>query len=583
MPEPRWWIGAPPLCRLDEAIDAIVEPGMHLHFASTPSRSNAAVLGVAARFRGTSPQLVLSSTGFHSTAHVLGLLRLGRRYIASFFGDNYPTPRPSRLYSTLRAEGAELEVWSLGALVASLRAGALGLPGALSRSLVGSTLGADLAAAGRLSWTADGAALLAPTRPDVTFLHGLAADQHGNVLFAGPHCEGYWGALGAREGAIVTVEQIVDTDLCARFPEALALPRHRIRAICLAPGGARPQPLPGLRAAGLPGYPDSWPAYQLWRRLAADSALWEDFQQQVLAAPDPLTAAEAFTAQRAAPPRPPRAPPTRPPHTPPVVRLALAARWIAERVRAEGYPVILAGIGQSFLASRMAALQLAQQGIEVAIMVETGLYDLSPSDSHPFLLSHHNLGAARRLSQVEDVLMTLTCGADSRCLGVIGAGQLDPRGDINSTLAGDRFLVGSGGANDIASSAAEVIALSPMRPDRMVRRVDHITSPGRRLLSVVTERGVLQRPTPADTAWTLTQGYPVSPAWSAEDARAAAEACCSWGPLRSDGSRAAPVTPSEWAQICALDPEGAHWNTKELTWLNPSQLQAPGATSRRTC
>jgi len=583
MDDARWWTGTPPVCDLQDAIDAVVAPGMHLHFASTPSRSNAAVIGVAARFRRESPELVLSSTGFHSAAHVLGRLRLGRRYIASFFGDNYPTPRPNRLYSALRAEGAALEVWSLGSLVAALRAGALGLPGALTRSLVGSTLGEDLAAAGQLTWTDGGrAALLAPMRPDVAFLHGLAADRAGNVLFAGPHCEGYWGALGAREGAIVTVERIVDGDLCARFPEAIMVPKHRIRAICETPGGARPQPLPGMPVAGLDGNPDDWGAYHVWRRLCTDDALWEDFQAEVFSRRTPHTAALSFVARHEPSAPVVRPAPPRPPHTPPVVRLALAARWIAQRVRAEGYPVILAGIGQSFLASRMAALQLAQEGREVAIMVETGLYGLPPAGSHPFLLSQHNLHAAHRLSQVEDVLMTLTCGADSRCLGVVGAGQLDPRGNINSTLiGGTRFLVGSGGANDIASSAAEVIALSPMRPERLVGEVDHITSPGHRLRSVVTERGVLTRSDTGSARWTLTHAYPVLPSWSAAEAFSGAQACCRWEQLYSDGSLAAPVSDAEWARISALDPDGAHWNTKEQVWSSPSALPALAGISRR--
>jgi len=73
--------------RLGDAIREFVAPGDHLHFASTPSRSNASIREVARIFSGRSPEFLLSTSGFHSTAHLLARLRLGRRYLACFFGD----------------------------------------------------------------------------------------------------------------------------------------------------------------------------------------------------------------------------------------------------------------------------------------------------------------------------------------------------------------------------------------------------------------------------------------------------------------------------------------------------------------
>ncbi len=570
-----------PICTLPEAIAGAVHAGMHLHFASTPSRSNASIIEVARQFQQLDPQFVLSATGFHSVAHLLAILRLGRRYIASFFGDNYPSPRPNPLYSTLRREGAALEVWSLGTLVTALRAGAMGLPFAVTRSLVGSTLGEDLAAQGRLRWAPDeDAALIAPMRPDVAFVHALVGDAQGNVLFSGPTCEGFWGALGAKEGVIVTVESLVAPEVVRQLPGAIAIPRHRIRAICLAPGGAHPQPVPALPVLNQLGYADDLHHYALWRELGRDPELFARFAETVLDAEDGQRGYRAFVDAH----RPVRAPapvaPRRPHRDPALARLVLAARWIAQRVREEGYPVILAGIGQSFLASRMAAQTLAAEGIEVSIMVETGLYDVDCARSHPFLLSYDNLNAAQRHSDVEDILLTLTCGADSRCLGVVGAGQVDPDGNINSTLiAPDRFLVGSGGANDIASCAAEVIALSPCRPDRLVAEVDHITSPGRRLRSVVTERGVLVRSDARLTSWRATSLYPLTEDLTPALAIALIRQGCAWPDIRpSSSALTSPLSAAEWTLIRQLDPTGSHWNRTEKTW-SPSRSQASAATS----
>ena len=111
------------LSTLPEAVARFVKPGMQLCFASTPSRSNAAVRELSRQFRGKNPQFVLTATGFHSSLHLLGALRLGRRYLGCFFGDNYPTPRPNRLYGELLSEGHELEHWSLWSYVSALAAG----------------------------------------------------------------------------------------------------------------------------------------------------------------------------------------------------------------------------------------------------------------------------------------------------------------------------------------------------------------------------------------------------------------------------------------------------------------------------
>ena len=52
--------------------------------------------------------------------------------------------------------------------------------------------------------------LLAPLVADVAILHAPVADRAGNMAVAPPLLEGVWGALGARRGAIVTVERVVD-------------------------------------------------------------------------------------------------------------------------------------------------------------------------------------------------------------------------------------------------------------------------------------------------------------------------------------------------------------------------------------
>jgi glutaconate CoA-transferase subunit B len=67
--------------------------------------------------------------------------------------------------------------------------------------------------------------------------------------------------------------------------------------------------------------------------------------------------------------------------------------------------------------------------------------------------------------------------------GLLGAAQIDKFGNINTTLIGDIEkpkvrLPGSGGANDIASSATRVIISVIHERRRFVEKVDFVTSPG---------------------------------------------------------------------------------------------------------
>jgi acyl CoA:acetate/3-ketoacid CoA transferase beta subunit len=112
--------------------------------------------------------------------------------------------------------------------------------------------------------------------------------------------------------------------------------------------------------------------------------------------------------------------------------------------------------------------------------------------------------AASRLSCIDDVLGTLVCGARNACVGVVGAAQIDRNGDINTSLVNDELQVGSGGASDVAASAREVVVLT--RSDRMVEKVDYVTSPGTRVRCVVTDQCVFEREGP-HAAWTVVDVY----------------------------------------------------------------------------
>ena len=71
-------------------------------------------------------------------------------------------------------------------------------------------------------------------------------------------------------------------------------------------------------------------------------------------------------------------------------------------------------------------------------------------------------------------------------IGIIGSAQVDMYGNVNSTaiLGNGTYenpkarLPGSGGANDIASSAGRLLIMARLEKRRFVPRVDYVTSPG---------------------------------------------------------------------------------------------------------
>ena len=63
--------------------------------------------------------------------------------------------------------------------------------------------------------------------------------------------------------------------------------------------------------------------------------------------------------------------------------------------------------------------------------------------------------------------------------GCLGAAEVDRAGSLNSTqLAGGRFLVGSGGANNVASRATACVVVTLARTERLPETVAYVTSPG---------------------------------------------------------------------------------------------------------
>lgn len=506
---------------LADAVRRYVRPGMHLHLGYCGARPNAAIAEVVRQFHGTRPGFTVSAHGLVNTQLALVADGLVERVIAAYVGENYPAPAPNAAFQrALADEELTLENWSLWTLTARLMAAGLGVPTMPVRSLAGSDLAVEhrgtryaelepLPGAGRSGF-------VAAMHPDVVLLQAAAADPAGNVVMAAPYGEGAWGALAAKVGVIACVEEVVSAEQLRADNDAVRIPAHLVRAVCHTPFGSHPYGLYDAADAGRRRYAEDVSFVGEVREASRDATsfgAWID--EWILGTEDheaylaklgnarlnglvgrgrgdswrfePAAARgvdDAANVQE---------------------RQALAtARLLSRRIRDGEHDTVLAGIGLAHLAAWTAVRAENRRGSDVRLMSEIGMLGYDPRPGDPYLFANRNLPTCRELTDVTDVLGAFVSGPATRCIGVLGAGQVDAAGAINSTWTADgTFLTGSGGANDVASAAEEVVVTIRHSPRRIVEQVPYVTAPGGRVSAIVTSEAVLER---RDGAFVLT-GY----------------------------------------------------------------------------
>ncbi|MCE2392559.1 MAG: glutaconate CoA-transferase [Proteobacteria bacterium] len=501
---------------LAEAIRRFVRPGMSINPSNLQPMPTAVNYELCRQFAGRDPgfEFIASSlAGMYLPLVHLGLIR---KAIVSFAGDGYPTPGPTRVVGRALGRGSfEIESWSMLTLVQRLFAGALGLPFLPTRSLVGSSLAAENADKGLFAEVDDPfepgrrQGVVRAYRPDLSLVYAWAADPAGNALMFPPHQDNVYGALAAREGAIVSAHRIVSSDFIRRHAHLVRLPGESVLAVCETPLGCHPY---GNYASGIPELPSHANDYaflRAHREAQAEEADYDAFVREWIL---DLEDHDAYLA-RLDEPRVRRLYAMAEPESwreeleehaetldedrpaNPVEQMVVqASRVVAERVRSGGYRTLLSGVGQATLMAWLAAQRLRDQGIELAMMAETGMYGHDPRPADPFLLNFRNLPTTTALTDILETLGIHGAGAANRCLATIGAGEIDRHGNVNSSVGRDgRFLTGSGGANDIVTAARETVVVAAQRPQTFVEKVGYVTSPGERIRCVVSTLGRFEK------------------------------------------------------------------------------------------
>ncbi len=195
--------------------------------------------------------------------------------------------------------------------------------------------------------------------------------------------------------------------------------------------------------------------------------------------------------------------------------------------------VLFAGTGLSMLAATVAKRVHAP---DATVFFETGGIDPS-LDELPLAVADPRVMAGTSLNSGLIEAFSILGHRRLRSIAFLGAAQIDPFGNINSTVLGDyrrprvRFP-GSGGACDAASLAYGVIIFMQHEKRRFVEKLDYFTSPGwlaggdsRRQagferggpLAVVTNLGLMKFDQDSKRMY-LAQVYPgVDPAQVAEN------------------------------------------------------------------
>ncbi|MGB4563678.1 MAG: CoA-transferase [Dethiobacteria bacterium] len=560
---------------LSQAVSTWVRPGMALQFGSGLGYPMALLYEIVRQFWGKDPGFTFIAYGGSSTNLVPFLEgNLVRRVLCSYMGDPYPFPSPNPLIQQAFAEKkVHFEEWSMLTLTQRLIAGALGLPFFPTRSLRGSSLAENLSGYAEIRDPFSGrpTALVEALHPDLSLVHGWLADPDGNTVLNMPLVGNVYGPLAAREGAIVSVEKVVSREELSRCREHVRLPAEVVRAVVELPFGAHPSGHHHFPQRGEEwGYAEDREFNIDARRSSRSRERYREWLEHwVLGCPNHEAYLRRLGAERLYRLKGKLSSSTWPLHflakeegweavppTPAEAMIIAAAREIEGLIKERGYTSLLAGVGASHLASWLAYFSLLEQGRRIALLAEIGLYGFVPLPADPFVFALRNFSTCDLYTDILHILGVFVSGNHRRCLGVLGAAQVDRWGNINSSQipAADLYLVGSGGGNDVAAGAAEVVVVVEQAPHRFVAELPFITSPGERVTTLVSQLGVFRKD-PADGELKLVR-YIERPGLSRERALREAREQCGWElQIVPDPSPVPLPTPEELTRLRCLDPD----------------------------
>ncbi len=500
---------------LKEAVNRCVKPGMKVHLAAGIGGPSAAICELVRQYWGKTPEFTLIQSTVTGLALTLVHAKLAKKLICSVGANIGASGRPSKvIQDAYEGRRIELENWTLNSLQQRLMAGAFGVPFMPTRSVLGSSIAEDNADSFKTLDDPFGSGsktgLVSALLPDISIIHGCVADAEGNTILCAPYGEDLWGALASKGGAIVTVEKIVPSDFIQKYAALVKIPSYAVQAVVTAPLGLHPFSLanPGIGAVE-PYEKDVDFLNVLYEASGSEHALDEWIREWILhcethdqyldklgpgRVADLKEMAGKVKRESALAAEPDYAADAD--YEPREMMLIALAREILSCVKKHGHKMVLAGAGAAATAAFLAYYQLKEDGFELG--TGNGQIGYAPVPGEPILANEAGVRRSKMLTDTITMQGVIVGGENNRCLSILGAGQMDRHGNINSTKTSKgKFLVGSGGANDALNAREAIICLDQSK-DRFVDTLAYVTGCGNSVTAVVSTMGIYRKQNPQD-------------------------------------------------------------------------------------
>ena len=513
--QPEFTAGPDKVTSLKDAVREHVKPGILLHVGQVGARWCTAILfEVARQFWGRKNSLELVALSMNLPQAVLVHGGIVSKIITSYFGDPYYTPGPNAVFQRSLQDGSlKAEHWSILTLPLRLQAAAMGVPFLPTRSILGSSLEREnqdsFAAVDDPFDKERRIGLVKALTPDLSILHAWMADSQGNAVFLPPLSENLYGAMAGRQGVVLSAEKIVPTETIRKYNHLVRLPGTFVRSVSEVPFGAHPGGLSRIGMYDFDVYAEDYDFIDEGRRCEKSEEEFEAWVREWVLSCDSheayleklgrdrllrLKGTSHFDiwkfdvrAQKNI---------SRSPSYTPVEMAAVAmSRKLKDTIVRNEYKTMLCGAGISNLAAWLCFYYLRKEGYDIDLIAEVGLYGYVPRPMDPSVFNHRNFCTCKMVCDIQTVMGLILSGSHGSCIGAIGAAEIDPVGNVNSTRTSEgTFITGSGGANDVASTAKEVMVLVGQSKKRFKQHIEYVTSPGNNVRTVVSTLGLFERP-----------------------------------------------------------------------------------------
>ena len=149
-------------------------------------------------------------------------------------------------------------------------------------------------------------------------------------------------------------------------------------------------------------------------------------------------------------------------------------------------------------------------------------------------------------------------GENQQSISIIGAGQIDKFGNLNSGIEGGKIVVAAPGGAADAYQACETLAVMNQSKTRFLDKVSYVTSDGTKIKTLVSSLGVYKK-LGEDRDFSLTGCLPIPKFPSLSEKIRNIKENCGWElKVSPTVTEIAPPTDEELMTLRIIDPDGIY-------------------------